>query len=34
VVETIDDDYVVVEKFGEAGKQAIRLDPRRTLRIV
>jgi hypothetical protein len=28
------DDYVVVEKFGEAGKQAIRLDQRRRLRSV
>jgi hypothetical protein len=29
VVEEIDG-FVVVEKFGEAGKQALRLDPRRT----
>lgn len=34
VVETIEDEYVVVEKFGEAGKQAIRLDQRRALRSV
>jgi hypothetical protein len=31
VVETMKD-YVIVEKFGEAGKQAIRLDQRRALR--
>lgn len=28
------EDYVVVEKFGEAGKQAVMLDQRRTLRSV
>ena len=31
VVETIEDSYVVVEQFGEAGKQAIGLDQRITL---
>ena len=33
VVETLKG-YVVVEKFGEAGKQAIRLDQRRAMRSV
>jgi hypothetical protein len=33
VVETTED-YAVVEKFGEAGKQAIRLDQRRPLKSV